>query len=134
MIPWKTISRTFETSYQHPYLREPTGLPDTYSEPNPIALVVTKAIKNEAGGYEGLTQAITNLSMRNPTEHNESRTYKEAMADQYRVPFAENSFGILHYDSNAVSVPKGLCSELRLTAITTTPRSASHRQIFKIDG
>ena len=63
--------------YQHPYLREPTESPD------PIALAVIEAIKNEDGGVGGLTQAITNLSMRNPTDYNEPRTYKEAMANQY---------------------------------------------------
>ena len=63
--------------YHHPYLREPTESPD------PIALAVTKAVEDEQGGNGGFTQAMTNLSLRNPTDYNEPRTYKEAMANHY---------------------------------------------------
>ncbi|KAL2046067.1 hypothetical protein N7G274_001514 [Stereocaulon virgatum] len=37
------------------------------------------------------------------------------------IPLAEDSFSILHYDSNAVKDNKGLCSELKLIATYLPP-------------
>ena len=37
----------------------------------------------ESGDNGEFTQATTNLSMSNPTDYNEPRTYKEAMANHY---------------------------------------------------